>query len=323
MSDGICDTSVVHFGWIPPQHRTPQELAYCEQVEASVVLPFAIQGPYREESGRFALWKVAEKQLGRRIPYNWQVTGSCVGAGGGNAAKTRMLVEITLGDPERYAELWWPYPYGQSRRRAGMRGSGEGSFGHAWADAIAKDGCFAMEEAEGLTLPVKDGWLQTSRAVELEWSDGVAKNVEPYASLGKRHPFRSLVRIRSTDELKAAISGAKTPCTIASMFGTRTIRPEGGQKGPRVNVATWDDTWPHQMYIDEWWDHPDLGGLARIGNNWGPGAHPQPSDGESPPGGFYLTEMTLSRILRTRDAECFALGDLQGLVVKELDWSTI
>jgi hypothetical protein len=311
----------VHFGYIPPSDRTREELAYSERVEAALIQPFRMTGAYKDEKGRFALWKVAEKVYGGRLKYNWQVTGSCVGAGGGNAAKTRQLVEIALGDLERYAELWWPWTYGQSRKRAGLNGPGEGSFGAAYADAAANDGFFAMEEHTGLVLPEQGGWLQTSKGVELEWSNGAAKAVEPYVSLGKRHPFKSLVRIRTTEEAKAAIAGAKSPLTIASMFGTRGIRPQGSN--PAVNIGDYNDRWAHQMWIDEAWDHPDLGLIFRFGNNWGPTAHPQPSDGESPPGGFYVVEATLKKILGERNTECFALADLQGLVSRQLDWTTI
>lgn len=307
-------------GWIPPSWRTPAQLALCEQVEGvGLVQPFRLIGDYREEQGRFPLWQLAEKVLGGRLPYNWQVTGSCVGAGGGNAAKTRQAVEIALGDPERYEEIFWLFTYGQSRYHAGLGGKGEGSFGHAWAKAAAEDGTFTFEEAKIALFPLVQGWYQTGRGTELEWSDGKAKRVEPWVSLGRKHPFKSLVRIRTVEELKGAIAGAKSPCTIASMFGTRTIRKEGN---PAVQVAKWDDQWAHQMYIDEWWDHPDLGGIARIGNNWGPGAHPGPTQGE-PPGGFYVTASTLTRILSSSDAECFALAGYEGLVVRQLDWGTI
>lgn len=308
------------FGWVPPSSRTLDQMAFCEQVEGTgLVQPFRLAGDYKDEKGRYPLWKVAQKALGGPIPYNWQVTGSCVGASGGNAAKTRMLVEIALGDPERYEELFWLWTYGQSRYHAGMSGQGEGSFGHAWAKAAGEDGTFSFQEANIALFPMKQGWYQTSRTTELEWSNGRAKRVEPYVGLARKHPFRSLVRIRSVEELKGAIAGAKTPCIMASMFGTRTITAQGN---PPVNIAKYDDRWPHQMYLDEAWDHPDLGLIFRDGNNWGPGAHPAPTQGE-PAGGFYLTASTMSRILSSSDAEVFALGDYDGLKVKELDWGTI
>lgn len=276
-------------------------------------------GTYREANGRFALWKFA-KQVngGKHIRYAHQLTGSCVGAGGSNMLRTLARVEIAQGDLETYPpdEFWWLYTYGRSRYRSGMRGQGEGSTGSGWAEAIVQDGIFASAEAEGQNLPAfeddGDGWIQVPQYVEMEWSDGGRFGTEPWTSLGRVHPVGSATPVGSAEEAKAALANGY-PLTLASMFGTNTIRPAGN---PQVNLASWDGSWSHQMYCDEAWDHPSLGLIFRIGNNWGARAHPQPL-GEEPPGGFYITARDMNVICRS---EVFAFSKFKGLKLRELDW---
>lgn len=299
------------FGWIPPEERTTLEHEAHERAMASMPA-FALPG-YREDTGRFALWRIAqEMNSGRHIPFAHQVTGSCVGAGGSNMLRILARVEISQGDAEEWQELWWPYTYGQSRLRAGMRGRGEGSLGSAWAEAIVQDGIFAVTEAQGLpSFRDVAGWLQLARSEELEWSDGAATKSR-YGELGRKHPVGTAAPIRNAQEAKAALQNGY-PLTCASNFGTRGPRLRGE---PAVQLAEWDATWPHQMSINEAWDHPSLGLIFHIQNNWGPQAHPEPTQGE-PPGGFYVTAATLDRICRD---EVFAFSRFQGFVARELNW---
>jgi len=299
-----------------------------EMVTSTMMVPFFLSGPpgtsYKDEKGRFALWQIAERANGgNRLHYIHQYTGSCVGAGAGNALTTAALVEIDLGDAEEWPSdgAFWLYPYGQSRRIAGLNGPGEGSFGSAYAKAIMECGIFTRSEEESVPRLYVDseGWLvagvttQKAAATEREWSDGAAWNREPYTSAGKKHLIGSMASIKTVEAAKAAIQNGY-PLTIASSFGTRTIRPKNG-----VNIAEWDDTWYHQMFIDEAWDHPQEGLLFRIGNNWGSKAHPAPTQGE-PAGGFYITDNTLSRILADRGTECYAMSRFAGFQLRTLVW---
>lgn len=304
-------------GWIPPADRDGAMNAAHEEAMAAALPAFTLDGTYHETTGRFALWQALQKVTGnstQRLPYNWQVTGSCVGAGGGNMLKTLMAVEIAAGDLEEWKHLWWPFTYGRSRFRAGMRTPGEGSFGSAWAQAIKEDGVLAVDQASNLPeFRVNDGWLQLDRATELRWSDGDAAHVLELASVAKLHLIGSYVRIRNAAEGKAAIANGY-PLTQASLFGTRGPQRRGN---PVVNIAEWNDRWAHQTYIDEAWDHPTEGLLFRYGNNWGPDAHPAPTQGE-PLGGFYITAATFDRICR--EEEVFAFSAFAGFKVRQLDW---
>ena len=136
------------FGWIPPQERTrAQKRIHGEILERTP--EFQLPG-YREQSGRFALWKAFRDVTGGDVYIN-QTTGSCVGAGGGNMLRTLMAVEILAGELEEWKEIWWPFTYGRSRFRAGMTTPGEGSFGSAWMEAAVKPTTGTTQRSSGLS----------------------------------------------------------------------------------------------------------------------------------------------------------------------------
>ncbi len=304
----------MNFGYIFPSERTKEQEEFDDLVKSSMPkfsLPF-------KDDGRYRLWDLAEKGSGGKLKWNWQVSGSCVGAGGGNACKVLMGVEIALGDPEEYKELWWPWTYGQSRRLAGLGGPGEGSFGSAYYKAAKECGFFAAAESPEPLPQFREigDWVQLGKGDELRWSDGSAFNREPWVSLGRKNLVKGGAVVKSVaDALGFVQSGY--PLTIASMYGTRTITRQGGSEP--VNVARRDDTWAHQMSINEVWKHPSLGWLFRFQNQWGPDAHPDPVSGD-PAGGFYVTEREFDQLLRERDTECFALSAFDGFPAREINW---
>ena len=307
------------FGWIPPVSRTHAQHQAHEAAMAMAMPRFALEGTYHETKGRFGLWKAMQQVLKPKdpqiLPDNWQTSGSCVGAGGGNMLKRLMCVEIAAGDLEEWRVLWWPFTYGRSRFRAGMKTPGEGSFGSAWAAAIKEDGILAIDEARGLpTFKDASGWIQLDSRTEVNWSDGDAQNILELMPTARLHPVGSYVQIRNSDEGKGALANGYG-LTLASMFGTRSPKKRGN---PAVYIADWDDRWAHQMHCDEAWDHPSEGLLFRIGNNWGPRAHKEPTQGE-PWGGFYVTAQTFDRICQG-DGEVFAFSHFQGFKVRELDF---
>lgn len=307
------------FGWVIPKKRTKIQTEYHEQVMSRMPsFESALVGDYRESNGQYFLWEFSKRvNGGKHIRYIRQLTGSCVGASSGNALRHLGYVEIANGEPEEWptSEVWWPYTYGQGRRRAGLNGQGEGSFGSAQAEAIVKDGIFSRQESEadGKSLPdftKEEGWLSLTKNTEMSWSDGASKR--SYAPLGLKHPVKMAARVRTVEEAKAAIKNGY-PITIASMFGTRTIRSQGT---PAVQLAEWDDQWAHQMHCCGCWDHPTLGLIFYILNNWGSDAHPTPLNGE-PPGGFWIRASTFAIMLQD---EGFALSGFNGFIVRELSW---
>jgi hypothetical protein len=308
---------VANYGWIPPEARTAAENATNTTLLASLPI-FQIQGPYKADKRRVALWEARQKIAGsKEPPYINQSTGSCVGAGGGNALLTLRDVEIALGGKLAEPEMiWWLYTYGESRQIAGMGGRGDGSTGTAWAKAITTKGTFAASQPGLPPFQMRNGWYYLDPGTERQWSDG---QMEParWDPLAAKHLVKTAAPCRSADDVAAAIQNGY-PCTIAGMFGTRGPRLAGGDHP--VLLAEWDGSWAHQMFLDEWWDHPTLGEIFRNPNNWGPDAHGNPPDG-SPRGGFHITRACLER--RCKQGEVFALSAFEGFPARELDWAIL
>lgn len=301
------------YGWIPPSERNALQHANHERAMAAMV-PFPGSMLYREEKAKVCLYEAGRQVMGGKdLPYNWQQTGSCVGAAGGSMAKTLMAVEIAMGELEEYRELWWPFTYGRSRFRCGMTRPGEGSLGSAYAEAAVKDGYVAVADHPGLpSFEVVDNWLKVSERVEYSWSDGDAQQSLDLLAPARLHLIGQASQLRNSAEWKASIQNGY-PVTLASNFGTRGIRARGN---PPVNIGEWNDNWPHQMYSDSAWDHPTEGLLFRIGNNWFRDAHPAPTQGE-PPGGFWITAATADRICRD---EVFGFSGLNGWMSRQIPW---
>lgn len=308
-------------GWIPPDERTAVMRA--AGAKAEMELPrFTIRGRFQANRRRYPLWMAGKALTGKFLRYNWQQTGSCVGAGGDNALKTLMALEILLGgDLEAMVDVWWLFAYGRSRFHGGIRGRGEGSFGPAWIKAVTIDGFF-QDDGAGGKLPdfqVKQGWLVLPASVEMEWSDG-ARIGEEWLGRGRMHLLRTGARMKDKHDCYEAIIN-NYPLVQASSFGFRSTTVKGSRFP--IRVATWNGTWHHQTYLDEAWDHPELGGVYyRWGNNWGPDAHGAPT-GDEPPGGVYVHEDTLDSMCK--NGEVYALSGADGFPAQEdaLDFSEL
>lgn len=308
----------IYCGWVPPDKRTAAQNR--ADAQALAAMPrFTLRGRFAASERRYALWQANRSVLGRDLAYIWQQTGSCVGAGGANAGRTSMNVEIALkGEAEEYREFWWLYAYGLSRQQSGFRGRGEGSSGTVYARVATTDGMLEMDPAGLPDLPdykLVDGWLVQPAATELTWSDG-AKIGEQWRAAGRTHRFRTAARLRSKDECFEAIANGYC-LTQASSFGFRNPSVKGSDFP--IRVATWNGTWNHQTYIDEVWDHPELNGIYyRWGNNWGPDAHGKPT-GDEPAGGVYIHESLMDSLCR--NGEVFAFSVFDGFPARELNFS--
>lgn len=323
-----------NFGWIPPDavdaraadlywlnqppaeqgRRAALNAAHAATVGAMPV--FRISGGWQMDQRRYTLWRAGPMVLGKFLPYGWQLTGSCVGCGGGNMLKTLMAVEIAFGGrPEEYHENFWPFTYGISRMLDGSHGRGEGSTGGSWARAISQYGSFAVDETAGLPqFKHVDGWLQLTEQIEMQWSDGNAI-AGSFRDLGTHHLVKTVAPLKNHEDVMAALVNGHA-VTQASSFGFHPMVP-APQGDPPVRLASWNDSWAHQTYIDEVWDHPTLGLIFRWGNNWGPDAHGPPT-GDEPPGGVYITAATVDQICR--GGEVYGFSAYEGFPARTINW---
>lgn len=308
------DTETTNFfGYLFEENRTDEQNQINDQLIGEMP-NFQIVGSSNESVKKVAFWDITKKANGgNHLPNLRQVTGACVGFGGGGAVWDLLSIEIVkLGQNEGFSLPFFLLPYGRSRLYGGLRGRGEGSFGSSFAKAIKEDGIVENKLA-GLPQPTNSNGLVWGRNTELDWSDG-ARISEEWLSKSRKHPVQTTARIRSADEARAAIQNYY-PMTIASMWGGMMQPPTQGSPAVRLNRRV--TQWAHQMRCNGWWEHPSLGEIFYILNSWGENAHGSPASDE-PSGGFWISREDMDWICRT--GECFAFSQFQGFPGQNLDW---
>ena len=309
------DTTIYAFGWLAPILRTPVQLA--AEAKAEAEMP-RFEPPRRKKEPKqallFELWKHPDVVAANGRPFTgiFQKTGSCVGAGGGNCWMTLACVEaVRVGDPEMPLIPFWLLPYGRSRYYLGDRSPGEGSSGGTFAKAATEDGTVPANSA-GLPQPVEDdGMLTWNRGAEMAWSDGDAKQTMDLLSASRKHLVKSTAKCGSHTDVKAALQSG-FPCTGASMYAHN-----GGkvQSDPPVLLGGKSGSWSHQMSILGWMEHPKLGDLFWLMNQWGASAHGKCPSG-APNGGVWITAKDCDFICRD---EVFAFSQFEGFPSQDWD----
>lgn len=306
-------------GWIPPDARTVEQQRIHEQMLDDTPRVEEIFTSAGSNPDRPRLWQVVAKAIDRNlIPSEYlrngqlknitQIIGSCVGFGAGNMLLWASLIDALIrGQVERIVVPFVPYHYGKGRQHSGIRGKGSGSIGSGQAKALEVDGYIACDVLD-VPKPAFGDSIKWTERIEYDWSDGAAIP-QKYVEEGRKHTVKS-TRVTSTDEA-ARLADSYYTFTIASSWGGRMQCPirDGVLLNERVTQ------WMHQMWVLDYIDHPRLGRLWWVGNNW---AYPHGKDpgGEwdgntgAPEGGFYITDADLAYILRQNDS--FAFADPQG-----------
>lgn len=312
----MSNETTMPMGWIQPEIRS--ELQHNRHEQCLEEMPrFEITG--RSEALKYGflddekillpeLWKhpVVVQENGIEFTGIHQITGSCVGAGGGNCMMTLIMIEvIRLGDPEKALIPFWLLPYGRSRYYLGDRGPGEGSTGGTFAKAMKEDGVIPANLPELPKFTNSDGLVWGQQA-EMKWSDGDNPDTMRLLPEARKHVVKTAAQCRSTDEVRQAIQNGY-PCTCASNWGGQMrIQPSGN---PPCLLNRKAGTWNHQMSVLGWWQHPQHGELFWIQNQWGLRAHGEDPAG-GPPGGFWVKQADMAYIVRQN--ETFAFSQHQG-----------
>ena len=305
------------FGWKPYASRTWEEFAFDAEARRAMV-PFRVDGALMDDKRKVILtdlWnhpKVVE-MVGFQYPGIRQVTGSCVGAGGGNVLFTLAAVEVVrLGDPEQVLVPFWLIPYCRSRYYAGMRGRGDGSLASAWAEAVRRDGVVPAT-TQGLPKWTDTDALCWGSSTEMEWSAG-ERIATSWLEQGRKHLVKTTSQIRNADELRDAIR-AGYPCMFAGDWGGRMECPVVGD--PPVLLNERRGTWMHNQMCAAWYDHPELGELFGVVNQWGLRAHG--SDPAGLPGsGYWIKKRDAD--YQCRNGEVIAISQFNGFPALTLDW---
>jgi hypothetical protein len=309
------------FGWIAPDLRSTEESRADQQAKASLA-PFVLQGKnrYGEERKAFLweCWKhpdaVAQMKFGKVYPGVHQITGSCVGAGGCNYLYSLACVEmIRLGEPELAVVPFWLLPYGRSRYYLGDRGPGEGSLGSTFAKAVLEDG-YIEADRDGLPTYTSDDGLIWGRNVELSWSDGDEKKTLDLLPHSRKHLVKTCAQIRNADDAREAIVGG-FPFGFCGDWGGLMECPV--TEGVLLNRRA--GSWNHQQSCHGWWDHPKLGEIFYILNQWGLRTHGICPTG-APPGGYWIKKNEME--YQCRNGECFVPSQFNGFPAPDrpLSW---
>lgn len=238
---------------------------------------------------------------------------NCVGNGGGQAVWYLSAADVALrGDPEVATLPFYLLPYGRSRYYSGMRGRGEGSTGSGFAEAIRKDGVLPFN-ASGLPQPDMSDGISWGQSAEMAWSDGGAIS-DDWLSKSRKYIVQTTAPVNNANDVKNALRNGY-PCTIASDWGGMMSPQVTSNPGVLLNKRV--TTWNHQMSVQGWWAHPELGDIFYILNSWGPKTHGQDPAG-GPPGGFWVLAKDIDYI--TGQGDSFAFSQWQGFPAQRLDW---
>lgn len=243
------------------------------------------------------VWELCQEVVGHDLIPGKQETGDCVSWGVKQAGERRQIIEIAAGQEEAFRPWFAPWVYATSRNQVGGGLSGAGSTGAWAAAAIAKYGILFEDD---------DGVPPYSGSIADSW--GSRRNVtnpvyDAFFEIAKDNPCKS-VRLSSVDEVVEMIRDHRYPVTIASSRGFRMQPRE--YRGYHVFVPA--GVWYHQMCLIEY--NPDLPAVYRL-NSWGPGAHGEPLNGETPGGAWNLLD-DLATEMAGRAVELYALIEFEG-----------
>lgn len=280
-------------------------------VVAARVEPFRLVGSAADEDNsrkNVRLWESVLALRGSHLPNVPQQIGDCVSWGAANAVNYLQAVQLTTGPPDlfEFAPADPPYIYGVSRvlvgARHGSRFRGDGSVGAYAAEGLRDFGCLKATHPK---CPPYSG------ARAKAWGDDGPPDWARDAA--KRFTVETVAPVKTADEIRDAVCHG-FPVTIASNWGTRTIRPRDGR-----NVAIHDGSWAHQMCVIAY-DGSGREPYFYVLNSWGPNAHPAPLQGE-PPGGFWIDRRSMSFIASQGDS--WAFSGFEGFPADELDWDQL
>lgn len=308
------ENEVWDFGWIPEEARTVEQLDWYEKSKTVLLPRFAITGtPNRDvydadKVDLTATWKHPDVVAanGSIFTGTHQLTGSCVGAGGGNMWTTLAFVDaLVRGEAEIPKVVFWLLPYGRSRYYLGDRSPGEGSTGSTFAKAAVEDGTLEYDR-QGLPQPTKDdGWVW-GRAAEMKFSDGDNPDTMALLPTSKAFTIKTAAPCKDHGDVREAIVNGYS-VTVASMYAHDGGKVQGSGKDACL-LARRTGSWSHQMSILAWWKHPQFGELFWLMNQWGLNAHGTCPSG-MPRGGVWITAADVDWICRD---EAFAFSGNNG-----------
>lgn len=206
-----------------------------------------------------------------------QLTGSCVGVGGGNGLFSTICAQrVASNNPTKAFLPFWLSAYGMSRYYMGASGQGEGSMGSTFAKALEEDGITDWPNgADPLKLPdynTSDG-IAVSSQVELQWSSARHPELKALLPITRQHLLGSATPANNVEQIKALIlNGYGVSVACSRYIGRGTIVGSGDLAYVR---GEWDSNGGHQQSIHGYWEHPNDGPLYLVLNSWPGNQYPK------------------------------------------------
>jgi hypothetical protein len=284
----VSPESVNRFGWVRDEAAANAFAASLPQAD------FRLTPAFRQsvdDDGDVYLWEAARFATGGHIPArNQGNVGACVGFGTAAAIEYLQCQRITDGESETFRALAPEIIYAGSRVEiGGGRIRGDGSVG-AWAAKFVREyGTLPRDRYPHLDLS-----RYSEKLCRKLGQIGVPDPLEPRC---REHPVRSVTRIGSFEECRAALRNGY-PMIVCSDRGFDPRRDADGFCKPQ-------GIWMHCMAIVgvRGGDRPG----AFLLNSWGANAHAGPrGHGDPPEGGFWADADVVDAMLRQGDSWGFS-----------------
>lgn len=300
-------------GWIPFDDRTTgQNKAHDVFVSAlpkfATVLPRFATPPVGTKVLFTDLWKHPKTIAALGKPYSGihQITGSCVGAGGGNVLATTQMIEVIMqGQQEKIIIPFWLLTYGMSRYLMGERGQGEGSLGSTFAKAAKTYGVLDAADTR-FPQPTDTDGLVWGQNVEMKWSAGGSIDQSLFTE-SKQHVISECTELHSFEEVRDAILAGKC---VSRAFGY-FANPGSPKVQQGYLVGKYDGRGGHQESWQGYVNHPDLGEMIYEMNQWGRKVYGEDPAGGAP-GGVWILAKDIDRMCKSGDAEIYAYAGMSG-----------
>jgi hypothetical protein len=256
----------------------------------------------------YSAWKdpAVVADVGFVFPRFHQISGSCIGAGGGQALFSLIATQRLLSNGATKAFLpFWPFDYGRCRYNEGDRGQGEGAMGSSFAATVVSEGVLDAT-TQGLPQFQNNDGLVLTNSLEMQWSDGGSNLVTQWLPAAKIHPVGSAAPCHNVADVKAAILNGY-PCTFAcdDYIGNASVQGSGTDAAV---IGFWNGNGGHQQSVHAVWANPTFGDLYWVQNNWPGSTYPSDPAG-GPVCGCWVTEARVTAAFNL-DAEVYALSHL-------------
>jgi hypothetical protein len=299
-------------GFIRPQDRTPaQETAH--NLAVGMMARFTLPVPTLAKGQKLCLfdfWKHPKvvADVGFVFDRFHQLTGSCVGAGGGNGLFSTIASQrVAASSPTKAFLPFWLSAYGMSRHYMGDDGQGEGSMGSTFAKALTLDGIRDWPSGKD-SLPSwsDDDGVTVTSGVEMKWSSYRNGDLQTVLQASRQHLVGAAAECKSAQDIKAMLlNGYGVTFACNNYIGHGSVKGSGDSA---YVTGYWDGGGGHQQSLHAYWEHPTDGPLYWAQNNWPGSTYPKDPAG-GPICGVWVTEANVERALRL-DAEVYGLSHL-------------